>query len=114
MEIIHSTTNRSIAKNVKYAHSMLDRMLGVMFIKEMKGMDGLLIDPCNSIHNCFVRFSLDVIFIDKENKVVKIIRDFRPWRFTRIYFKSRKVLELPAGSLIDNISIGDQLEVRGV
>ena len=85
-----------------------------MFIKEMKGMDGVLLDPCNSIHNCFVRFSLDVVFIDKNLKVLKVIRNFKPWRFTKIYFRAKCVLELPAGKLIDEIKEGDELEVSGV
>ncbi len=114
MIVVHKKTERIIAKNVKLANTFNSRLLGLMFIKEMKDMDALLLEPGNSIHNCFVRFSLDVIFMDSENKVVKVIRGFKPWRFTRIYFKSRRVLELTAGSLIDNIEIGDELEVRGV
>ena len=114
MVILNTRNNLLIAKNVKYANTLLSRTLGLMFIKEMKGMDGLLLDPCNSIHNFFVRFSLDVVFLSKEFEVVKVIRGFKPWRITRIYFKASKVLELPAGTLIEDIKSGDKLEVRGV
>jgi uncharacterized membrane protein (UPF0127 family) len=114
MIVIHKKSNRTIASDVKYADTMISRMVGLMFVKEIKGMDGLLLDPCNSIHNCFVRFPIDVVFLDKENKVVKIIRGFKPWRFTRIYFKAKRVLELPSGKLLEGIENGDELEVRGV
>ena len=114
MIVIHKKSQKIIAKNMKVADTPLQRMLGLMFIKEMNNMDALLLDPCNSIHNCFVRFSLDVLFLDKNNKVVRIIRGFKPWRFTRIYFSARKVLELKAGTLIREISVGDEVEVRGV
>ena len=114
MIVINKRNNQTIAENVKLADSFYDRLMGVMFIKEMKGMDGLLLSPSNSIHNFFVRFALDVIFIDRNDKVVKVIRNFKPWRMTRIYFTATKVLELPAGKLIDDIEVGDELEVRYV
>jgi uncharacterized membrane protein (UPF0127 family) len=107
-------TNRIIAKNVKVADDFFSRLVGLMFVKEMKGMDALLLVPGNSIHNCFVRCAIDVIFIDKDNKVVKVIRGFKPWRFTRIYFSACKVLEMKAGTLLSGIEKGDELEVRGV
>lgn len=114
MEIVHLPTGRLVTKNTKYANTLFERLRGLMFRRELIGMDSLLLEPCNSVHNCFVYFSLDIIFIDKENKVVKIVRDFKPWRFSWIYFSARKVLEMPAGALLDNIEVGDELEVRGV
>lgn len=114
MEIIHKTTNETIAKNAKLANSMLERMLGLMFKKEMKNMDALILEPCNSIHNMFVRFPLDVIFLSRSNKVVKIIRNFKPWRISGIYLRAYRVVEMPAGKLSSNIAEGDELEVRGV
>ena len=114
MEIIHLRTNRKITNNTKYARTGFERLKGLMFTRKLVGMDSLLLEPCNSIHNCFVFFALDVVFIDKNNKVVKVLRDFKPWRFSWIYLSARKVLELPAGNLIDDIVKGDQLEVRGV
>lgn len=114
MKVIHLKTDRVIASNVKLADTFMSRLIGLMFVKEMKGMDALLLVPGNSIHNCFVRFAIDVVFLDKENKIVKIIRGFKPWRFTRIYFSANKVLEMAAGTLISEIEEGDKLEVRGV
>ena len=111
MRIVHSKTNYTFGKNIKHANNMFSRMKGLMFVDEMKGMDGLLLDPGNSIHNCFVRFPIDVLFLDKTNEIVKIIRGFKPWRFTRIYFKARTVLELPVGSIPSDIIEGDQVEV---
>jgi uncharacterized protein len=88
MKIIHKKTQTVIANKTKVASTVLERMVGLMFRKEYgQEFDGLLIEPCNSIHNCFVRFPIDVIFISKNNTVVKIIREFKPWRFSAIYFK---------------------------
>lgn len=114
MKVIHKKSKTDICKNLKVANTMSSRMLGLMFIKEMKGMDGLLLQGANSIHNCFVRFPIDVVFLNKDMKVVKVIHSFKPWRFTRIYFTARHVLELPAGTLNFEINPGDELEVQGV
>ncbi len=114
MIVLHKKTNNVIANKVRYVNTAWGRMLGLMFIKEMKGFDGLILDPANSVHNCFVRFPIDVVFLNSENRIVKIIRNFKPWRFSWIYFKSRRVLEIKGGSLSEDIDVGDELEVRDV
>ena len=48
--------------------------------------------------------------LDNKNKIVHIIREMKPWRFSLIYFKSKKVLELNSGVLSNNVEMGDQLE----
>ncbi len=114
MRIIHKQSGKALAENVQVAESFFERLKGLMFIREMKGHDGLFIKNTNSVHNCFVRFPLDLVFVNNDMQVIKIIRNFKPWRFTRIYFKARHVLELPAGAAGKEIREGDQLEALGV
>lgn len=113
MQVLHKETQTFLGKDIRLADNALSRMKGLMFAKEMIG-DGLLLDPANSIHNCFVRFPIDVIFINSDFKIIKIIRSFKPWRFSWIYFKATKVLELPEGCIPEFVKEGDILEVRGV
>ena len=98
-----------ICERVKMANTMDERMIGLMMKKDLVGYDGLLIVPCNSIHTFFMRMNIDVLFLDKKNKIVKIIYDMKPWRLTGIYFKAHQVLEMKAGTLSRNIKIGDTL-----
>jgi uncharacterized membrane protein (UPF0127 family) len=114
MKVVHKESNYILGENIKHASTFTERLIGLMFVKEMKGMDGLILDPGNSIHNCFVRFPIDAIFMSKNNEIVKIIRGFKPWRFSWIYLKSRRVLELPNGKVPEYIKKGDVLEVTGV
>jgi uncharacterized membrane protein (UPF0127 family) len=114
MKVIHKKTNKILSNDLKIAKTLVDRTIGLMFVKEMKGFDALLLDPCNSVHNFFVRFPIDLIFLDDELKIVKLKKCFKPWRMTGIYFKARKVLELPNGTITSDISEGDYLEVRHV
>jgi uncharacterized membrane protein (UPF0127 family) len=75
--------------------------------------DGLYFPNANIVHNSFVRFSLDVIFISRSNTVIKVIRGFRPWRFSRIYLKAAHVVEFPAGAVPEAVTTGDQLILEG-
>lgn len=96
------------------AQTMIDRMIGLMGKENMNGFDGLLIKPCNSIHTFFMRFPIDVIFLTKEFKVVKVVENLKPWRMTGIYFSSAQVLELEGGTLKGRVAPGNILEVHGV
>lgn len=92
------------------AKDMLLRIKGLMFSEELPDCDGLLIVPCNSIHTFFMRYPLDIIFLDKNFKVIKIIYDLSPWRMTWMYLRSHQVLEMKAGTLSKNLSPGETLE----
>ncbi len=113
MIVTHKKTKTVLGKDIKVATSFIDRLRGLMFRKEIVG-DGLIIEPCTSIHNCFVFFPIDAVFVDNDFKIVKILRNFKPWRFSLIYFKARKVIELPSGKVPLTITEGDLLEVTGV
>lgn len=114
MKIVHKNSGYVLGSNIKKAHRFCERLIGLMFVKEMKGMDGLLIEGSNSVHNCFVRFPIDVIFLNRKLKVIKIIRNFKPWRFSWIYLRATRVLELPNGAVPETINEGDYLEVSDV
>lgn len=103
--------NKTIAENVKIADSFISRLIGLMFSKGLIGFDALLIKPCNSIHTFFMRYNIDVVFLDKEMRIVRIIRNIRPWRMTWIYFKSHQVIEMAGGSFPQDINEGETLEV---
>ncbi len=103
--------NIPIIESVPLADAMIDRMIGLMFKEEKSVATGLFIDPCKSIHTFFMKFALDVAFIDSKGKVVKVIYAMKPWRLTRTYFTASAVLEVKAGLLPRDLARGDQLEV---
>jgi uncharacterized membrane protein (UPF0127 family) len=109
LEIICKAKNIYLGKRIKTADSFWDRLIGLMFSSDMFGFDGLLIKPCNSIHTFFMEYNLDVAFLDKDLKIVKIIRNLKPWRITGLYLKANQVLELKAGALDSKIVEGDQV-----
>lgn len=114
MKIKHIESGKILGNDIKEAKSFTDRTMGLMFKKEMDGYDGLLLSPCPSIHTFFMRFNIDVVFMDKSLSIVKIIRNMKPWRMSGMYFKAFYGLELPSGSLDYEFKEGDQLEVMHV
>lgn len=111
LSIVNTHSNFLIAKKAIVADGFFDRLMGLMFKTEMKDFDGLLILGSNSIHTCFMRFNIDVLFLNKENKVIKIFENMKPWSFTWIYLKAIKVLELPGGTINHQVKVGDHLEL---
>ncbi|HAZ12799.1 MAG: hypothetical protein A2X86_04165 [Bdellovibrionales bacterium GWA2_49_15] len=99
-----------LSSKTRHAKGMLDRMIGLMFAPPTVEIDGLLIEPCNSIHTFFMRFNLDLVFLSGKNVILKIQRDVKPWRMTWIVWRSVKVLELKAGMIPGDLKIGDKLE----
>ncbi len=99
-----------LCEKMLVANTALTRMKGLMFSTELPGCDGLLFAPANSIHTFFMRYALDVLFLDKNFKIVKIVYDMTPWKMTLIYFRSYQVLEMRAGTLKKNLNVGEKLE----
>lgn len=112
MRLKITTKGKLISDNIKVAESFVDRGVGLMFKKEMEGFEGLLIDPCKSIHTFFMRYDIDVLFLDSRWKVVKIKRNMKPWRMTGLSWRTTRVLELKGGGLITDVEVGDVLEVQ--
>lgn len=108
---IKTKENIYIAKEAIEAKSTLQKMKGLMFSKGMDGFDGMLFKRCNSIHTFFMNYPLDILFINREMKIVKIIRNLKPWRMTRLYFSAYQTLELMGGTLDERVQEGDVLEV---
>ena len=103
MMMIKNSKGEVICENAKTADNVLSRLLGLMFTKDLAPQEGLLIRPCNSIHTFFMNYSLDIVFLDKNFYVVKVIYDMHPWRLSWMYFKAHQVLEMKAKKLKSNI-----------
>ena len=83
--------------NIKIADSYKSKIVGVIGWEDWGGCAGLLIKDANSIHTFFVRFAIDVVFLDKGFKIVKIVENLKPFRFSPIVWSAKHTLELPNG-----------------
>ncbi|WP_226658802.1 DUF192 domain-containing protein [Pseudalkalibacillus hwajinpoensis] len=94
-----STLYRTLPIAIVKADTFLERLKGLMFRKRPLHEEALLITPCNSIHMCFMFFSIDVVFLSKQNEVIKVVHNLKPWRFVLPVKGAYSTLELPAGAI---------------
>lgn len=96
----------------KIAGNVWSRFWGLMLRGSLPEGEGLIIDPCYSVHTLFMRFPIDVVFLDRENRVLKVAENLRPFRAS-IGRGARKVLELPAGSARRaGVRVGDVMTIK--
>ena len=113
MKIINTTKNVILADNVVVAQTTVSRLKGLLFYKEFRNREALIIKPCNSIHTFFMRFPIDVIFVGSNDKILKIHQGIKPFKVTPVYFKSKFVIELPAGIVeATNTTESDILSIK--
>jgi uncharacterized membrane protein (UPF0127 family) len=85
------------------------RLRGLLGRERLDAGEGMLLRPAGSVHTAFMRFPIDVVFLDRELRVLKVTEDVRPWR-TAGCRGAKAVLELPAGECARRtLRIGDRL-----
>ena len=96
----------------RVANTLWSNFRGLMLAPPLPPGAGLVIVPCSSIHTQFMRFPIDVLYVNKEDVIVGIDRNLRPWRVGRFYRKVHYVVELPAGGAAE-CQVGDKLAITG-
>ena len=84
---------------VEVADSFFSRFLGLMGRASLAEGTGLLIAPCSSVHMCFMRFSIDVVYLDREYRILKAVKGLRPWIGMSLCMGAWGALELPVGTI---------------
>ena len=74
-----TNANRVIEKVFKTT-TFFERMRGLLFKEKLKSNTGLLISPCSSVHTFGMQYTIDVVFLDKELTIVKLVKSLKPWR----------------------------------
>jgi uncharacterized membrane protein (UPF0127 family) len=87
-----------VAGHVEVADGLVSRFLGLMFRAELPAGHGLALRPCNSVHMFFMRFPLDVLFVDGDGRVLRVLHSLRPWRASTLVRGAKAAIELPAGT----------------
>ena len=80
----------------RVAKSFVARFRGLMGVAELTRHSGLLLPRTSSVHTHFMRFPIDVVFLDSDWRIVSIAKALRPWRMARAK-GATSVLELAAG-----------------
>ncbi|HUT43415.1 MAG TPA: DUF192 domain-containing protein [Desulfobacterales bacterium] len=107
---VNVTTQKELGKRISKAVTFFQRTRGLLGRKEIQKGEGLYIPACRSIHTFFMRFPIDVVFIDNNNRITRVVPSLLPFRIAFGPRKTAGVLELSAGTLKDNRCIaGDKI-----
>lgn len=105
------TRGTSIGDAIDKAETSAQRRTGLLKHVKLDEGQGLWIIPCEAVHTFFMKFALDLIYIDRKHCVKSVSRAVPPWRFSAC-FSAHSILELPVGT-IDRTKTekGDELEL---
>lgn len=107
----NATRGTLLADRADIADTSAKRRQGLLKRKGLAPGEGLWIVPCEGVHTFFMKFPIDVVFLNKKRKVLKIRPNMRRGRIA-LSLLAHSVLELPAGRLAETGTVkGDQLEL---
>ena len=105
------TRDTVLAHAVEVADTSAKRRTGLLKHEKLEPGEGLWIVPCESVHTFFMKFPIDLVYLDKRHKVRKARSAVRPWRLSACLL-AHSVLELPAGTVKrTGTQVGDELVI---
>ena len=99
MRIINQTKKQIISENARLADTALSRVIGLLNRGSLSAGEGLVITQCRSIHMFFMKFSIDVIFVDRKNAVIGLVKRIQPFCMSPYFWRASCAIELPAGAI---------------
>ena len=109
IRVRNQTRNTILATAADVADTSAKRRTGLLKHQRLEPGEGLWISPCESVHTFFMKFAIDLVYLDKQKKVRKVRHAVPPWRLSAC-LAAHSVLELPAGSVAPTGTVrGDQL-----
>jgi uncharacterized membrane protein (UPF0127 family) len=113
LRVFNQTRQTLIAQNASVADTFLSRMIGLLNRSSLPKGEALIITRCQSIHMLFMRFPIDVIFIDTEDRVVGLVPDIKPFGFSPLFFQASCAIELPSHTIqLTQTAVGDRLSLQ--
>jgi uncharacterized protein len=112
LRVENVTRGVTLVEAGRVADNAWTRFKGLIGVRELSAGDGMLIIPCSSVHCMWMSIPIDVVYCDRDDRVVGIDARLRPWRLGHLYRHAHHVIELPAGAAAAAATaIGDQLRV---
>lgn len=115
LQAINQTSGTILCERLQEARGVTGKSRGLLGRDRLEADEGMLfeagrLEPFMWMHMLFMRFAIDIVFLDRDGRVRKINHQLRPWRFSSIVWGARKALELPAGAAMrGRTRIGDQI-----
>jgi uncharacterized membrane protein (UPF0127 family) len=106
---LRTETGLAVCERCVVADRPLARLRGLLGRRDLPAEEGLWIRPCASVHMLFMRFATDVLFLDRQDRVVRVVERLRPWRLASAR-GARSAIELRAGEAARRgVAVGDRV-----
>jgi hypothetical protein len=110
LQVLNLTRDTILATRLEAARTSATRRKGLLGRDSFLPGEGLWIAPCESVHTFFMRFAIDLVYLDRKQQVRKVRSEVGPWRMSACW-SAHSVLELPAGTIVaTRTERGDSLE----
>jgi protein-S-isoprenylcysteine O-methyltransferase Ste14/uncharacterized membrane protein (UPF0127 family) len=96
---LDATTGTPIADRLRVADTHWTRLRGLLGTTGLEPGTGLWINPCRQVHMFGMRYAIDVVFLDRNCRIVELVSDLAPWKVSPKVTQAASVLELPAGTI---------------
>jgi len=106
--VLNKRSGSVVVQELELANSSWTRFTGLMFRSSLPKQGGLWLTPCNSIHMMFMRFPIDVIWLNSARVVLKVSSGVAPWYGMAFCWSAGIALEVPVGNA-SKVQVGDEL-----
>jgi uncharacterized membrane protein (UPF0127 family) len=98
-----------VARHIESAFDRTTRNRGLLGRASLSRDSALILAPCSSVHTFFMKFAIDIAFVDRNGLIVRARQSVRPWR-VQASFRAFAVVEIAAGELArSDTRSGDRL-----
>jgi uncharacterized membrane protein (UPF0127 family) len=108
VQVVNRTRGTVLASEAELADNAWTRFWGLMGRRELPAGGGLVLKPGGGIHMWFMRMPLDVVHVDKHDRVTHVLRSIKPWRFGPLFVGNKLAIELPVGAAEQTL-VGDEI-----
>lgn len=112
--LVNARTGEAIAHHLLTAFDSAHRNKGLLGRDGLDQGSAMIIAPCTAVHTFFMRFSIDIAFVSRDGRILKLRHDVPAWRIA-VAFGAHAVIELPAGALTRSHTVrGDTVTLRAI
>ncbi len=113
MKIQNTSKASVIAQQADRADTFLSRLIGLLGRTDLKPDQGLVINRANSIHMFFMKFPIDAIFVNRENRVVGLVENIKPFQLSPVFWRAHFVIEVGVGVIeTSKTTLGDLIRLE--
>jgi len=113
-QAFNQTRQAYLATALAVADTHWTRLRGLLGLApgDFRNGSGLWIVPCHGVHTLGMGFAIDIVYLDREMKVIHVQSQLRPWRFAPVRAHATSVLELPCHTVAETGTVvGDRIEI---